>query len=87
MIDLPANQVTALPVDQIGLLLLADVAESNEWNEYNYLLAAGRAYRGDALQAIAEAVGWLRARALIARTPGKTSESAISSRVRSARAR
>src|ERR1700694_1247949 len=78
MIDVHHDQVAALPVDQLGLLLLADMAETKEWNEYNYLLAAEDAYRGtEALLAIAEGVGWLRARALIARTPGQSSENAI----------
>lgn len=78
MIDLPPDQVAALPVDELGILLLADMATTKEWNEYNYLLAAEQAYRRtEALAAIAEAVGWLRARALIARTPGQSSENAI----------
>jgi uncharacterized protein (TIGR02391 family) len=76
MINIPAADVAALPVDQLGLALLADLAATGEWNEYNYLLGA-QIYTGDALEAIAEAMGWLRARALIARTPGQTSESAI----------
>lgn len=50
---------------------------TNAWNEYNYLLDARRAYSGEALEAIAEAMAWLRARALIARKPGDTSEAAI----------
>lgn len=77
MIDLPADQVTALPVDQLGLLLLGDLITTEEWNEYNYLLAAKGAYTGAALDAIAEAVAWLRARALIARKPGDSSDAAI----------
>ncbi|HEX2039682.1 MAG TPA: TIGR02391 family protein [Acidimicrobiales bacterium] len=78
MIDLSSNQVAGLPVDQLGLLLLSDLIATNEWNEYNYLLAAERTYgRGPALDSIAEAMGWLRARALIARKPGQTSDAAI----------
>ena len=64
-------------MDQLGLRVLADLVKTNEWNEYNYLLAAGRAYGGEALEAMAEALTWLRARALIARKPGQTSDSAI----------
>ena len=78
MITLPAEQVTGLPVDQLGLLLLNDLLATHEWNEYNYLLAAQAAYQADALLAISEAMAWLRARALIARTPGQTSDAAIS---------
>src|ERR1700735_5590749 len=77
VIELSADQVTALPVDQLGLLLLDDLIAIREWNEYNFLLQAGRMYSGQALEGIAEAVGWLRARALIARTPGQTSDAAI----------
>jgi uncharacterized protein (TIGR02391 family) len=77
MIDIPADVVATLPVDQLGLAILADLVTSKEWNEYNYMLSAGKEYRGEALEAIAEAVTWLRARALIARTPGQSSDAAI----------
>jgi uncharacterized protein (TIGR02391 family) len=77
VISLNADRVTALPVDQLGLVILDDLIATNEWNEYNYLLAASRTYRGPAAEAIAEAVAWLRARALIARAPGQTSDAAI----------
>jgi uncharacterized protein (TIGR02391 family) len=78
VIDLLPQQVTGLPVDQLGLVILNDLIATKEWNEYNYLLAAQQAYQGEAVLAIAEAMGWLRARALIARTPGQTSDAAIS---------
>jgi uncharacterized protein (TIGR02391 family) len=42
------------------------------------LLQAERAYRGEALLAITESMTWLRARALVARTPGQSSDAAIS---------
>jgi uncharacterized protein (TIGR02391 family) len=79
VIDLPPDQVRDLPVDQLGLLILSDLLKTGEWNEYNYLLGAQRAYRSDAEAALAitEAMAWLRSRALIARTPGQTSDSAI----------
>jgi uncharacterized protein (TIGR02391 family) len=78
MINLPADRVADLPVDQLGLVILADLVATNEWNEYNYLLEAERSYRaGPALEAMAEALGWLRSRALIARKPGQTSDAAI----------
>ena len=78
MIDLTADEVLKMPVDQLGLLILSDLVKTNEWNEYNYLLAAQRDYRGEAGLAVAEAMAWLRARALIARAPGQTSDAAIS---------
>jgi len=78
MIDLTADQVLTMPVDQLGLVVLNDLLRTSEWNEYNYLLAAGRAgYHGEAGLAITEAMAWLRARALIARKPGQTSDAAI----------
>jgi uncharacterized protein (TIGR02391 family) len=77
VITLSADQVSALPVDQLGLVILADLIAAREWNEYNYLLAAKRAYAGEALAAVAEAMAWLRARALIARDPGQPSDAAI----------
>jgi uncharacterized protein (TIGR02391 family) len=79
VIDLPADQVIDMPVDQLGLLVLNDLLRTNEWNEYNYLLGVDRSgYRGEAALAITEAMAWLRARALIARTPGQTADAAIS---------
>jgi uncharacterized protein (TIGR02391 family) len=78
VIDLSPDQVTGMPVDQLGLVILNDLIAGHEWNEYNYLLAAQRAYHSEALLAVTEAMAWLRARALIARTPGQTSDAAIS---------
>jgi uncharacterized protein (TIGR02391 family) len=78
VIDLSPEQVTGLPVDQLGLVILNDLIATAQWNEYNYLLEAQRAYSGEPLLAISEAMGWLRARALVARTPGQTSDGAIS---------
>lgn len=78
MINLKPEQVIDMPVDQLGLLILDDLLKTNEWNEYNYLLSAQNSgYRADAALAITEAMAWLRARALIARTPGQTSDAAI----------
>jgi uncharacterized protein (TIGR02391 family) len=79
VIDLPPGEVLDLPVDYLGILILKDLISSREWNEYNYLLSAqNTGYRGEAALAITEAMGWLRARALIARTPGQASDAAIS---------
>ncbi len=65
------------PLISLGFAVLKDLMATNEWNEYHYLLAASRAYQGEAAEAIAEAMAWLRAKALIARTPGQTSDAAI----------
>jgi hypothetical protein len=40
VINLLADQVADLPIDQLGLLILSDLLKTNEWNEYNYLLGA-----------------------------------------------
>jgi uncharacterized protein (TIGR02391 family) len=77
VLALPPDQVAALPVDQLALAVLDDLIATRQWSEYNYLLSASRAYSGEALEAIAEAVGWLRSRALVVRSPGDTSDSAI----------
>ncbi len=79
MLKLAPGVVVALPVDQLGIALLRDLVASGEWNEYNYVLGAQEAYRSQpgAAEAIAEAMAWLRARALIARTPGQSNPDAI----------
>jgi uncharacterized protein (TIGR02391 family) len=78
MLTLSEAQLLALPVDQLGLEILEDMLRTDAWNDSNYLIEAGHAgYRGEALEAISEAIGWLRARALIARKPGQSSENAI----------
>lgn len=77
MIEIPVDALLELPVDQVGLAVLQDLADTDEWNEHNYLQSARSNYTGDALNRIAEALAWLRARALIARKPGQTSSDAI----------
>lgn len=77
MLNLDQDEILEMPVDQLGLLVLEDLERTGEWNEYNYVLGASRAYPDHVARAIAEAMTWLRARALIATTPGQTSSSAI----------
>ena len=78
MITLSPEQVLALPIDQLGLAILVDLKETSEWNEHNYVVKAEQApFRGPPLRAIAEAMTWLRARGLIARTPDQSSSDAI----------
>src|SRR4051812_22665613 len=71
MLTLPANQILELPVDQLGLLVLRDMVETNAWNEHNYINEAHQrgGWKGEPLRALAEALGWLRARGLIAQDP------------------
>lgn len=79
MLQLDPEVVAALPVDQLGLLVLADFVKSRGWNEHNYMLEAQQSggYRGAAARPLAEAFAWLRARGLIARDPEKSSTDAI----------
>jgi len=79
VLNIDASTIVALPVDQLGLLILDDLIATNAWNEYNYLLGVGTAFNKNQAvsEAIAEAMGWLRARALIAREPGNSSDAAI----------
>ncbi len=71
-------EVLSLPLDELGLRILNDLAEEQTamrsgLNERNWFLALNQspAYRGraDALAACSEAWGWLRVKVLIARNP------------------
>lgn len=83
MIDLTPQEAMDLPVDELALHVLADMVDAHEWNEYNYTLryhhdrTHGYGTDQDALRAIAEAVGWLRANGMIARKPGDTNADSI----------
>lgn len=73
MLTIPPEEALQLPVDELGMLVLADLVATGEWNEYNY----GNSHRQDtrhgysgnaeALKAISEAMGWLRSHGMIAR--------------------
>lgn len=79
--SLDADEVVRMPLDALALAILRDVAESGEWNSYNWMNsrqqdgAFGR--RPDALRAFEEAWAWLRAKALVAHTPEQSHEAAI----------
>jgi len=65
---LDADEVVALPVDELALLVLRDVRSNDEWHWRNWMNAVRQhAYptRQDAQQALAEAWGWLLSRGLI----------------------
>lgn len=66
---LEAEEIVALPVDELSLLLLADIdANSNTPNKFNWMNAARNAYgvMTPAMQALAEAWNWLESRGLVA---------------------
>lgn len=78
MLDPSEVPIVKLPVDQLGLLVLEDLVRVKEWNEHNYLNHGEQVLgQGEALNAVAEALGWLRARSLIARKPGQSAADAI----------
>jgi hypothetical protein len=77
MITLAPDLVVQLPVDELGLHVLRDLIATQEWNEYNYRLAIGRQYQGEAAEAVAEAYAWLKARAFVAPDPTNHSDHAI----------
>jgi len=78
MLTLNHETIVALPVDQLGLEVLRDLIKTEEWNSQNYLGWAREArLPKPALMALAEAIGWLRGRALIARDPGQGSPDAV----------
>ena len=63
---LSAEEIPALPLDQLGLAILHDVVANNETNQVNWLQAAERSYRPDAVQALAEGWAWLHQMGLVA---------------------
>jgi len=73
-----ANVIEDLPIDELAMVALADLVATNQWNEYNYHLSYSKdpAWRGKE-KLIAEATGWLRAHALIARAPSQMVADAI----------
>jgi uncharacterized protein (TIGR02391 family) len=73
MLSLSAEAIQALPVDERGLAILQDLIGENEWHEHSYILR----YEEPRNRAIAEGLAWLRGRAFIARTPGKSESEAI----------
>lgn len=78
--NLPAPATAAeLPVDQLGLIVLKDMLVSQAWNSRNYVLEAQQhaGYGGAPSRALAEAIGWLQARGLIANDPDQHSADAI----------
>jgi len=73
MIDLPADALEELPVDERGLAILQDLIDEHEWSEHNYSMR----YQPPASHAISEGFAWLRGRAFVARTPGQPNDNAF----------
>jgi uncharacterized protein (TIGR02391 family) len=73
-------RILELPVDQLGLLVLKDMIDAGTWNSRNYILERQQYHglaHGDQTRAVAEAIGWLSARGLIAEDPDQSSADAI----------
>lgn len=74
---LEADEVKALPLDDLALRVLKDARDNNEWNWRNWLNSAHQfAYPEDdeALNALSEAWAWLINRGLIVWNPKQSSE-------------
>lgn len=72
MINISPQDALELPVDELALLVLADIIQQNAWSQYNYELLYeqemqyGWSTNPDARKAISEAVGWLHQHGLLA---------------------
>lgn len=83
MLELTPDEIADLPVDELGLKVLQDMLDRNEWHEGNYYISYGHSIKHDvpqrlpALQAIAEAVAWLHSNALLARNALNSNAEAI----------
>lgn len=68
-----------LPLDEVALAVLRDLADSQEWNQYNYMvsLATNLRWEDSSLRIVEEALTWLRARSFLAHTPGQSHDLAI----------
>jgi uncharacterized protein (TIGR02391 family) len=75
--DLSDQQLLDLPLDRLGLLVLAYLGATNEWNTHNF--ANSQRSRGDDAQAaLMEAVQWLFNSGLIAKgKPGQSASEAM----------
>jgi uncharacterized protein (TIGR02391 family) len=73
ILTISPDDAIQLPVDELAMLVLRDLASWHEANEYNYGnslrqdTARGYAGNPDARKAVSEAMAWLHARGLIAR--------------------
>jgi uncharacterized protein (TIGR02391 family) len=78
MLQLTADQIVALPEDDLALRAIADFARSG-WNQHNYIIEHQQNARlsAPALNAIAEALSWALAHGLVARSATQPSADAI----------
>jgi uncharacterized protein (TIGR02391 family) len=64
--ELTEEQIAGLPLDQLGLAILADVIANNVNNQVNWLQQAERGYSTWVVQILAEGWAWLHQNGLVA---------------------
>lgn len=77
---LDADDIVALPLDELALRVLMDYRDNAEWNWGNWMLQAqqhGYRARPDAVQALAEAWAWVLNHGLAVRNFAQSSEHAV----------
>lgn len=77
---LSAEEVLALPIDDLAMRVLLDAHDTREWNWHNWLIKAkNHAYpsRPDVLTVLSEAWAWLINRGLVVWDPRQSAEAAI----------
>jgi uncharacterized protein (TIGR02391 family) len=77
---LSADDVLALPIDDLAMRVLQDARDSQEWNWHNWLLKVRQHHypsRPDVLTALSEAWSWLINRGLVVWNPRQSAEAAI----------
>lgn len=76
---LEADDVVALPLDDLALRVLRDARDNDEWNWRSWLLLAQQGYQGrpDAVAALSEAWAWLLNRGLVVRNVNQSAVEAI----------
>lgn len=76
---LEADDIVALPIDDLALRVLRDARDTNEWNWRNWVLLAQDSYgRGSAaIAAMMEAWAWLLNRGLVVRDINQSSVESI----------
>ena len=81
MLDLSPDDIVDLPLDRLALAVLQDYDTGREWHEWNYINSYLQSpkynQRKDALQAVSEALGWLRSTGLLTRSPQQSDASAV----------
>jgi uncharacterized protein (TIGR02391 family) len=73
--ELSSEEIQALPIDRLGILVLKHLVDTNEWNSHNFLHSGGNLRLPHAtLRCWSEALNWLVSKNLVAR--GKPGQSA-----------